>query len=356
MEQFRDAAAGGITALGHTPVRTEDFGATARSPQQACLEGVRSSEIVVLILGRSYGAVQPFGGSATHEEYREALREAIPILAFIQAGVDRDPEQERFVREVQDWESGRFTVNFRTEAELRDQLVGALHRLERSLSSGRADVAEMLERGRAAVPRSANTATLVVITVAGPGRTVIRPAELNAADLQQWLMKEAMFGESPVLDLGAQTDGLHSGSNLVVRQREKSVHLDEMGTVVTMAPAIAPRPRFSGGLSAMIEEDIREQIARSLRFVGRVLDRIDPTARVTDALPAAGLINSGVLPWRTRAEQQESPNTSALNVNQPTQVVVTLNPPLRRRTTLWREADAIAADLTELIARHFRPR
>ena len=45
----------------------EDFGARPDSPQVACLTGLRQSDIVVLIVGEHYGAVQPSGQSATHE-------------------------------------------------------------------------------------------------------------------------------------------------------------------------------------------------------------------------------------------------------------------------------------------------
>lgn len=77
----------------------EDFGAKPTSPQVACLEGVRQAGIVVLILGKDYGAKQSSGLSATHEEYLEA-RQSRPVIAFVQEGVDRDPDETEFVKEV----------------------------------------------------------------------------------------------------------------------------------------------------------------------------------------------------------------------------------------------------------------
>ena len=82
-ESLRDAAASASATLGHEPVRAEDFQASPDSPQQACLAGVRGSDVVVLILGERYGVVQQSGLSATHEEYRVA-RESRPVLVFIQ--------------------------------------------------------------------------------------------------------------------------------------------------------------------------------------------------------------------------------------------------------------------------------
>ncbi len=86
MELLRRSVRSAVTALGHQPVMAENFGAQASSPQVACLDGLRKSDVVVLILGDRYGTVQPSGFSATHEEYREAQGRK-PVLAFVQEGV-----------------------------------------------------------------------------------------------------------------------------------------------------------------------------------------------------------------------------------------------------------------------------
>lgn len=123
---FRDAAATGIRALGYDPVRAEDFGASPTSPQQACLAGVRDADAVILLLGADYGARQTSGLSATHEEYREA-RDTKPVLVFIQDGVDPDPDQAAFIKEVRGWEHGHFNESFATADELRDRVIRGLH-------------------------------------------------------------------------------------------------------------------------------------------------------------------------------------------------------------------------------------
>jgi hypothetical protein len=89
----------------------EDFGAQPHSPQIACLTGLRLSDLVVLILGEQYGALQPSGLSATHEEYREAKGRK-PVIAFVQDGITRDPQQMEFVAELQAWEGGLFRGSF----------------------------------------------------------------------------------------------------------------------------------------------------------------------------------------------------------------------------------------------------
>ena len=51
LQPFREAAARAAAALRHEVKRSEDFGAAADTPQQACLAGVRWADVVVLLLG-----------------------------------------------------------------------------------------------------------------------------------------------------------------------------------------------------------------------------------------------------------------------------------------------------------------
>src|SRR5580692_11008217 len=118
MQVERQAVRQAILDLGHQPVMAEDFRAQPRSSQIACLDGVRQSAAVVLIVGAGYGARQPSGLSATHEEYREA-RESRPVFAFIQQSVAREPDQQNFLEEVEAWDTGRFREEFSTPESLR---------------------------------------------------------------------------------------------------------------------------------------------------------------------------------------------------------------------------------------------
>jgi hypothetical protein len=90
-EPERQAARRAVETLRYQPIMAEDFGAQPTSPQVACLQGVRDSDLVVLILGERYGAIPPGSSlSATHQEYREA-RASKPVLAFVQQGVTPEP-------------------------------------------------------------------------------------------------------------------------------------------------------------------------------------------------------------------------------------------------------------------------
>ena len=118
-EDFREAAARAVTSLGYEVSRAEDIGASATTPQQACLAAEREADLVVLFLGGRYGAPQSSVLSATHEEYREA-RGSTPLLVFVQEDIDYEPGQSRFIREVQEWESGNLTQGFTSPEELQE--------------------------------------------------------------------------------------------------------------------------------------------------------------------------------------------------------------------------------------------
>ncbi len=68
-EDIRAVATAALRSLDLEVVKAEDFGARAETPQVACLTEVRGSDLVVLLVGARYGATQPSGLSATHEEF-----------------------------------------------------------------------------------------------------------------------------------------------------------------------------------------------------------------------------------------------------------------------------------------------
>ena len=80
----REAVAAAVRAVNCEVIRSEDFNARPETPQQACLNELRMSDIVVFALGATYGKHQSLGLSATHEEWREATKGQKPILIFVE--------------------------------------------------------------------------------------------------------------------------------------------------------------------------------------------------------------------------------------------------------------------------------
>lgn len=124
-ENFRDAARDGIRQAGCEAVRAEDFPAATASPRNSCLDGVRSADAVVLLLGQRYGFAGPSGLAVTEEEYEEARKNHKPILVFLEDG-KVDAKQQQFVNKVQGYIDGHWRQVFRNSATLTDLVRGAV--------------------------------------------------------------------------------------------------------------------------------------------------------------------------------------------------------------------------------------
>lgn len=351
---FRDTAAGAARTLDHQVLRAEDYGASVDTPQQACLRGVRDADVVLVILGARYGPKQQSGLSATHEEFREA-QGSKHLLVFVQGGVDREPDQQAFVREVQSWESGKFTAPFTTVDQLRDAVTRALVTLERQLAGGRADPAEMLARAQRLVAdrrQSSLFGSLCIVVSGGPHQVLLRPADLDQPATLAALKQLALAGEFAVLDDEQGTKARREGGMIGLVQETGSALLTEDGTLRVIVPARNQTNRPMGGYArVVIHEDVRERTERALRFAAAVLDRFDPTHRISDVVPLAALIDVGYSCWRTRAEEAASPNSHTMDMNVPETVVATLPTRAVRRIALTADAASIADDLVALLRR-----
>lgn len=54
---YRDAARRAVITLRNEAIMAEDFGAQRNSSQIACLQGARTADLVIFILGSDYGFV-----------------------------------------------------------------------------------------------------------------------------------------------------------------------------------------------------------------------------------------------------------------------------------------------------------
>lgn len=109
--ECRAAARRGIVAAGAEPVMAEDFAVATASPRNACLDGVASSDVYLVIVGDRGGWKTPSGALAVEEEYDEAQRRNKIITAYIQ-NVPRDHEAERLATRISDYVTGHFRSSF----------------------------------------------------------------------------------------------------------------------------------------------------------------------------------------------------------------------------------------------------
>lgn len=321
-QPFRSAAKAAIETLRHQPVMAEDIGARPDSPQIACLQGVRESDLVVLILGERYGVVQGTSGlSPTHEEFHEA-RDHKPVLVFVQEGIEREANQEAFVAEVQAWQSGYFRSGFKTAAELRDAVTRAIHDHQLANATGPHDPHKLVQAAEAQLPRPrsnqrADTPTLHLAIAGGPSQRLLRPARLEDRELSEFIQREALFGAQRIFDKAKGTEESIESAALVLRQdRGGRVQLDETGSLLMSLPldGSKDRTRSGFGLFAIIEETVVQRLSTALAFANVLFDHIDPTQRLAHIAVAATIDASDHLGWRTQAEQDATPNSGTMRM------------------------------------------
>jgi hypothetical protein len=359
MEPIRAAAKEAIEELGHTPVMAEDFVPGPKSPQVACLSGVREAGVTVLILGAEYGIRQPSGYSPTEEEFREA-RETRPVIAFVQTGVTLTVDQKAFVKEVEGWSGGYFRGAFDGPDDLRRKIVRALHEWELSNASGPVDQAQLASAALAMMPKSdrgrssGRGPSVVIGVVSGPPHAILRPSEIEDRSLKEKLLKEAIFGPHRIFDSGAGSDALlQEGALQISQDRGAEFTLDPQGAIrIRMPVPNANEGNF--GVSAIIEEDVRDMLRRGLAFADWVLSEIDPTQRLTHSAPAVAIDGATVHTWRTRRQHDASPDRVTLRMFNEERVPVMLSPPVRPRTALRFDADRMVDDFITLLGRAYR--
>jgi Domain of unknown function (DUF4062) len=133
LEEERDSLPGLLRALGHEPLRFEEFTAQSRPSREACLNGVAAADVYLLLLGPAYGDPLPeTGKSPTEEEYVAARVKGIPRLVFRKNDVEFEPLQETFVRNVESYSTGLFRNSFDGAVDLQAKVATALRDLPTS--------------------------------------------------------------------------------------------------------------------------------------------------------------------------------------------------------------------------------
>jgi hypothetical protein len=359
-EPLRQAARDAITSLGHEPIMAEDLLAQANSPQVACLQGLRSAELVVLILVDRYGTPQASSGlSPTHEEYLEA-RGAQPILLFVQEGVEPESRQSELLREAQGWQGGLFRQGFGSPEQLRTLITRAIHAYELSHASAPLDTQELARDAEAMLAayreRGRSASMLRFALAAGPTRQILRPAELEAEALADAIQQRAMFGAPRIFERDAGCDRGIEGDYLVLKQEVGArVALDERGGIELRLPLERQSRQgrgFGGGFKlAIIEESVVRELANAISFSAWLLDHIDATQRVSYVAMAAKIEASDHLGWRTQAEQDASPNSGTMRMGEAPDRTSVLHRP---RPALRFDAVRLAEDLMVPLRRQWK--
>jgi hypothetical protein len=166
------------------------------------------------------------------------------------------------------------------------------------------------------------------------------------------LAQHAMFGPEKLFAPSAGFQARIGGDALVIEQLHRFFQIDSLGDVLVILPARAQeRQRLEH--AAIVEEDLREQLARALAFAKWLVDQGDKARQASHVAIAAGVLNAGYHAWRTRAEHQASPNAGTVGRGV-SRVVVSPLPAVRSRTLSAADQWALVDDLIVLLRRELR--
>ena len=199
-QNFRRAASAAIRRAGCNPVLAEMFPAHSSSPRSACLDGVESADALVLLLGSRFGWKTPSGRSATEEEYQHACRKQIPIMVFVQKGGTTEPEQQRFIEEVEDYVHGHFRKSFETPNDLNRLLTEAI--LSANLGAASRETHLANERVHEALnqrpPDTQNAVWMTTVWTTLRNEHVVDPLELSDDIFGRQVLRQGHECEPPL--------------------------------------------------------------------------------------------------------------------------------------------------------------
>ncbi len=353
-EEYREAAFAAIRSLDHDIISAEDFPSSTSSSRVACMQGVREADLVVLILGARYGWDGTASGlSPTHEEFREA-KENGKALPFIQTRVEREAEQQAFVSEVEDYDTGMHRGRtFRTPDELRTEITRAVNRHQLSAATTPVDVAALVDAAHNIVPEDRqgfvqmSGPLLHVAVVGGPTQTIIRPSEIERQALIDELVADLTSSSGYFSYRNRTEPRLEQGALVIEQDKGAAFRIDEAGSLLLSVP-IEQAP---GHIKPLIEENVAAAIGKALAFADRTLEKFDHTQKLTRIVIAVDIGASSVFGWRTAREQAASPNSMQVAMDQSNSGPVMLNPPDRTRMALRAERNSMTDDLLALLRR-----
>ena len=309
--EYREAAALGIRRAGCEPVRAEDFPAQSTSPRTACLDGVRSADALVLILGERYGFVGPSGLAATEEEYQEALKTDKPVLAFIQSGVVHEPQQRSLIANVQDYVDGHWRKAFRTSAELAELVDDAVRAADLEaipLRGSQAAAMRVSSELTEDLPSAADAVVLRTVWATLRNEEVIDPLELDDDGFERVLLRIGHECVPPVFDYACSKRSLVETSRIRIYQGDiqswsgtehfAAVEINVQGTMVvtqSVTGAEDRRDTFDQYLSVHVIDPnlLQAQMKQAWAFAAGWWRERDPYLRHDRLLYNVGLYNIG---------------------------------------------------------------
>ena len=365
MDGFADqraAAKAAVELLGLQPIMAETFGARSYSSQQACLEGVEESAVVVLILGRRYGFVARSRKSVTEEEFDRARESGLPVLVFLENG-DREAEQEAFVQRISSYEEGYHRVTFTTPAELKDEVVKALNIQVGAGAQPTLDTAgaiAVLDRLKWGDRRERDRGPwLGGIILPTRQQRYVSPIKLGDKGFQRNIQKEAVYGEFAIFDSehGVKPEETEE-STIFVQSGDRgaiaSLELRTDGTLILGKLLSAAQPwTVSIVRNSVVDEDeFKSSLASFFQFASQIYSFLEDNRMLTAFYFGGSL--SGIAHKMFGRIPALPPNGMSMGMHHfPEPLLIPREPHSLSRANLV-DGERSAAEITELVARMFR--
>lgn len=349
-ENYRDGVAEIVEELGFDVIRSEDIAAQPNTPQQACLQAVRESDVMVLLLGAKYGTIQSSDLSATQEEYEEAERGGKPVLVFIESNTDPDQRQRQFIDEFRSWHSGKMLDHFSNLSDLKYKVKRSLHQLAQNISSPEFDSNSLVKRAESLIGGDiTNREPLLLFSLVGDSKNqIIRPAVLSKFDFQQQIEQYAKRNEHSVFESNKNTDKSIRNKWLILQQVSAKIRLSQDGEIV-IQKHLMKNYDYRDGLPGIIKERVFEHIVGILQFCANVLDKIDIAKNISWIAVAVRITGNKYVPWRTEMEHKRNPNSMNLDSFYKEMKPVPLAP--FARLGFRKDLDTIRDDLVAVVER-----
>jgi hypothetical protein len=316
-EAYREAAREGIATADGSPVLVEDYPGLPVSPRSACLDGVASCDIFVLITGSRGGWKTPSGKLVVEEEYEEALKRKLRILAFIQ-NVKRDTDAEHLVNKLSDYVDGRFRTTFNTPSELQVQVEKALVPQISYWKNPEVDLKPLKEKLQNPYEIQNEASIRFIISL-------LDPVTLESSELEEQIQVMAHSTEVKLFSYNRGKETNVGVNEIVILQDNDYRRWDEADVVrleitsegiITIDANVTGLVKRGGDYDfissmAIIEDDISIRLRQCFAFTNEFFNKNDPYKRYDRFLFNATLSNIG-----HRTLMAEPPKGSSITMGQ----------------------------------------
>lgn len=301
-EDIREAARQGITNSGAEAVLIEDFLAADSSPRNACLDGVRSSDALLLIIGKRGGWVAPSGNLVVEEEYNEARRCKLPTFLFVQ-NISHDDTASDLKKRLSDYIDGKLRATFDGSEDLPEKIRSVFVPYVERLTMQPRDTSEIqsfLISSEHTSQSSVRVRTAVIIersevieeiASAANAKAIYRIGFDHGLFSMEFAVRHREGADFLILE---QYEGDRQGT---VRD---SITLSERGSIfIESSLDLRDLSNRNEGSNYFLESMVidtalmERRVAAALDFCGGVFDKFDPFVRFARYFTNVSLLNYG---------------------------------------------------------------